>query len=87
MIVNNELPITWLEIDGDRRFNSYCALLDVTGKSSTDMSLKPYIKSFLKNPEDIVPENGDIVLYHEERGSWAHHHPVVNLGYYHRDTV
>ena len=87
MIINEELPTTWLAIDGDTRFTSYCALLDIDGSGKTDNGIKPYIKSFLKRPEDIVPVDGDIVLYHEERGSWAHHHPVVNLGYYYRDDV
>ena len=87
MNINAELPTTWLEIDGDKRFTSYCALLDIDGSGKTDNGIKPYIKMFYKNPDGVVPVNGDIVIYHEERGSWANHHPVVNLGYYYGDTV
>lgn len=78
-----ELPLCWAKLEGDRRFNNWCASIDIGDHTiaSPANSVKPYIKQFYKHPEDFVANHGDLMIYHEETGSRAYHSATVTLGY------
>lgn len=77
-------PKCWEEIGGDKRFKNWCAKLEISGETIPSDRVKPCIEgvdSFMKNPEEIVANDGEIIIYHEESGARNHHSATVTIGY------